>query len=105
MVSDRKRQRRVPPPQAGRGTPPTDTLEEARYLRRLSDTKRQVLVHLRDKSIAQGWIEYFDRDFIRLTRDPGPNLFIFKREIVYLAELPDRRRSNATTENGRESNR
>jgi len=33
-----------------------------------------------------GWIEYYDRNMIRLTRDGHPNLFIFKNQIAYVAE-------------------
>ena len=34
----------------------------------------------------RGWIEYYDRNMLRLTRDGKPNLFIFKHQIAYLAE-------------------
>ena len=35
---------------------------------------------------VRGWIEYYDRDMVRLTRDDKPNLFIFKHDILYIAE-------------------
>ena len=36
--------------------------------------------------MVHGWIEYYDRNMVRLTREGGPNLFIFKHEIMYIAE-------------------
>jgi host factor-I protein len=43
-------------------------------------------VKLVDGEIVRGWIEYYDRNMIRVTRDGKPNLFIFKHQIAYLAE-------------------
>ncbi len=34
-----------------------------------------------------GVIEYYDRSFIRITRQSEPNLFIFKHDINYVVEL------------------
>jgi hypothetical protein len=36
-----------------------------------------------------GIIEFYDANFIRLTRDNGPNLFLFKHDIKYLFEVPE----------------
>ena len=41
-----------------------------------------------DGEEVRGWIEYFDRDIIRLTRDREANLFIYKERIKYLYEDP-----------------
>jgi sRNA-binding regulator protein Hfq len=32
------------------------------------------------------WIEYYDRNMLRLTRQDQPNLFIYKQQIAYVAE-------------------
>jgi len=39
-----------------------------------------------DGQIVSGWIEYYDKNMVRLTREGAPNLFIFKHEIMYIAE-------------------
>ena len=39
-----------------------------------------------DGEVVRGWIEYYDRRMVRLTREGAPNLFIFKHEIAYIAE-------------------
>jgi host factor-I protein len=45
-----------------------------------------VVVKLLDGETVRGWIEYYDQRMIRLTREGQPNLFIFKHDIVYIAE-------------------
>ena len=41
-----------------------------------------------DGEEVQGTVEYYDKSFIRITRDGLPNLFIFKHDIKYLMEDP-----------------
>jgi host factor-I protein len=67
-------------------TPPEETSEEAAYLKSLSEKQKPISVKLADGEIVQGWIEYYDKNMLRLTRDDKPNLFIFKHEIMYLSE-------------------
>jgi host factor-I protein len=68
-------------------TPPPDTThEEAAYLKMLVEKQRPVLIKLTDKEVVRGWIEYYDRTMLRLTREGKPNLFIYKDQIAYLAE-------------------
>ncbi len=66
--------------------PPEETLEEAAYLKSLGDKQKSVQVKLLDGEVVRGWIEYYDKHMIRLTREGAPNLFIFKHEIMYIAE-------------------
>ncbi len=75
-------------PQArkGRTPPPEETFEEAGYLKMLGEKQRPVRVKLLDGEIVKGWIEYYDRHMIRLTRDGAPNVFIYKHDIQYIAE-------------------
>lgn len=69
---------------------PAQTLEEPKYLKRLVENKTRVLVVMRDDEEAEGTIEYWDATFIRLTCEPiEPNLFIYKHDIKYIAELED----------------
>jgi host factor-I protein len=66
---------------------PEVTLEEVRYLKYLADHDVPVRVRLRTNEEVEGTIEYYDRSFIRLTREGEANLFIFKHDIKYLYEL------------------
>ena len=67
--------------------PQGQTFEEVRYLRHLIDNAVPVTVRLADNEQVSGTIEYYDVNFIRLTRKGAPNLFIFKHDIKYLFEL------------------
>ncbi len=71
---------------SGKLPPPEDTFEESAYLKSLGEKQRAVSVKLMDGEVVRGWIEYYDRNMIRLTRENAPNLFIFKHEIMYIAE-------------------
>lgn len=66
--------------------PPEDTHQESAYLKMLGEKQRPVRVKLMHGEVVRGWIEYYDRRMIRLTREGAPNLFIFKHEIAYIAE-------------------
>lgn len=70
----------------GRTPPPEDTFEEAAFLKFLGEKQRPVLIKLMDGQTVRGWIEYYDKNMVRLTRQGAPNLFIFKHEIMYIAE-------------------
>lgn len=70
----------------GRTPPPEDTFEEASFLKLLGEKQKPVSVKLMDGQTVRGWIEYYDKNMVRLTREGAPNLFIFKHEIMYIAE-------------------
>lgn len=70
----------------GRTPPPEDTFEEAAFLKALGEKQKLVSLKLMDGQIVQGWIEYYDKNMVRLTRQDAPNLFIFKHEIMYITE-------------------
>lgn len=72
----------------GRTPPPEETFEEASYLKSLGEKQKLVSIKLLGGEIVTGWIEYYDRSMIRLTREGAPNLFIFKHEIMYISEGP-----------------
>ncbi len=72
--------------------PPEDTNEEAAYLKALGEKQKVVSIKLMDGEVVRGWVEYYDRDMIRLTREGAPNLFIFKHEIMYISEDAGTRR-------------
>jgi host factor-I protein len=66
---------------------PEQTFEEVRYLRSLSENQVLVRARLTDNSEVEGTIEFYDVDFIRLTRNGKPNLFLYKHDIKYLYEV------------------
>ena len=86
----------------GRTPPPEDTHEEAAYLKLLGEKQHPVRIKMLDGEVVRGWIEYYDRRMVRLTRDGEPNLFIFKHDIAYIAEdgAPRKTRPDSAERNG-----
>ena len=66
--------------------PPDSTNQEVAYLKSLTEKQQPVTIKLVDGETVSGWIEYYDRNMLRLTRDGQPNLFIFKHQIAYVEE-------------------
>ena len=66
--------------------PPECTHQEATDLKTLVEKQRPVTIKLIDGESVRGWIEYYDRNMLRLTREGKPNLFIYKDQISYVAE-------------------
>jgi len=73
-------------PAKKKAPPPESTNEEAAYLKQLAEKQSPIALKLVTGETLRGWIEYYDRNMLRLTRDGKPNLFIFKHQIAYLAE-------------------
>lgn len=67
---------------------PEQTFEEVKYLRHLIDNEIPVRIRLSSNEEVVGVIEFYDANFIRITRQDGPNLFLFKHDIKYLYEEP-----------------
>jgi host factor-I protein len=76
----------------GKTPPPAETFEEAAFLKSVGDRQKPVAIKLMDGDVVRGWIEYYDKNMLRLTRDGAPNLFIFKHEIMYIAEEAGKRK-------------
>jgi host factor-I protein len=70
----------------GRTPPAEETFEEANFLKTLGEKQKPVSIKLMDGQTLSGWVEYYDKHMIRLTREGAPNLFIYKHEIMYIAE-------------------
>jgi sRNA-binding regulator protein Hfq len=66
------------------------THAETLYLGRLIQDKTPVIVKLINDDEISGWIEYYDKSFIRLTRDNAPNVFIYKEQIKFIIENTQR---------------
>jgi len=68
---------------------PEQTFEEVKYLRYLIDKAIPVRIRLSSNEEVSGVIEFYDANFIRVTRDGAPNLFLYKHDIKYLYEDPE----------------
>jgi hypothetical protein len=68
---------------------PAQTFAEVQYLKELVEKRTRIRVKLTSDEEVEGVLEYWDAGFIRVTREDGPNLFIFKDRIKYVLELPE----------------
>ena len=73
--------------------------QEALYLKSLAERQVRVEIKLRDGERLHGWIEYFDDNMLRLTREDGPNLFVYKHHIHTISE-GSKSRTNGAINNG-----
>lgn len=78
--------KKAPPPQNAKSRPPEQTFQEAKYLRTLIEKRIPIRIKLSDNQEIAGVVEYYDKRFIRVTRENEPNLFVFKHDIKYLYE-------------------
>ena len=65
---------------------------EATYLASLREKQTPVTVKLLDGEILRGWIEYYDLNMVRITRENAPNLFVYKHDILYISDENGRSR-------------
>ena len=75
--------------------PPEQTNAENYYFIKQMQNKTAMVVMLDDGTELHGWVEWYDRDCIKLNRTDGPNLMIYKHAIRYMykeEELRQRRR-------------
>jgi len=82
-----------------RQTPTDSTRRETEYIDWLSKNRIRVVVKLVGNEEVRGWIEYYDRDIVRLTRDHDTNLFIYKERVKYLYEEPANRQRRRQPDN------
>lgn len=73
-------------------TPPEQTnAEEFYYLKQMAAKTPMVVVLNNDEEI-QGWIEWYDKSFIKINRHAEPNLLIPKHSIRYMFKEEELRR-------------
>jgi len=69
--------------------PPTDTFAENYYYLKQMSKKTPMAVVFNDGQIIEGYIEWYDRNCIKLNRDGAPNLLVFKSGIKYMYKLSE----------------
>ncbi len=67
---------------------PSQTFEEPAYLKKLVQEHIPVGIKLVNGEEVEGFVEYWDADFLRLTREGDTNLFIYKHDMKYIYEIP-----------------
>ena len=84
--------RRDAAPRGGhKGAPPDQTNAESfSYLKQMQ-ARTPVVVRLVDGEELRGWIEWYDKDAIKLNRESAPNLLLQKHAIKYLYKEEEER--------------
>ncbi len=73
-------------------SPPEQTnAEEFYYLKQMA-AKTAMVVVLNDGEEVRGWIEWYDKNAIKLNRTDGPNLVIPKHNVRYMFKEEELRR-------------
>ena len=74
-----------------RQVPPENTSAEAFYYVKQMNNRTPMVVVLDDGEELRGHIEWYDRACIKLNREGGPNLVIYKHSIKYLLKADELR--------------
>jgi sRNA-binding regulator protein Hfq len=69
--------------------PPSETFAENYYYLKQMNKKTHVAISFLDGETVKGFIEWYDRNCIKLNREKDPNLVVFKRGIKYIYKLEE----------------
>jgi len=78
--------------------PAEQTNAESFYYLKQMQNRTPMVVVLTDGTELNGWIEWYDKNCVKLNRSDAPNLLLFKHSIRYMfkeEELHGRRRRRA----------
>lgn len=75
--------------QAKKSYPPTDTGAENYYYLKQMSKKTPMAVVFQDGQMLEGYIEWYDRNCIKLNRDGAPNLLVYKNALKYMYKLDE----------------
>ena len=67
-----------------KAVPPDQTNAENFYYVKQMQSKTQMVLVLRDGETINGVIEWYDKCCLKINRDDGPNLLVYKPSIKYL---------------------
>jgi host factor-I protein len=71
--------------------PSYDTHAENYYYLKQMNKKTRMAVVLFEGETVEGYIEWYDKNCIKLNRDQQPNLLLYKRSIKYMYKLEDQK--------------
>jgi host factor-I protein len=74
--------------------PPSETFAENYYFLKQMNKKTHVAIVFNDGETTDGYIEWYDRNCIKLNRIAAPNLLIYKRSVKYLYKLEEKEDSD-----------
>ncbi len=69
--------------------PPTDTFAENYYYLKQMGKKTPMAVIFQDGERIEGYIEWYDRNCIKVNREGAPNLLVYKAAIKYIYKMDE----------------
>lgn len=75
------------PPLIKKQVPPDQTNAENFYYVKQMQSKTQMVFVLRGGETIHGSIEWYDKTCLKINRDEGPNLLIYKANIAYMYKV------------------
>jgi len=75
-----------------KGAPAEQTHAESFYYQKQMQSRTTMVIVLKDGEEIQGWIEWYDRNCIKVNRNGQPNLLIYKLNIKYMYKAGENQR-------------
>lgn len=83
-------------PSNGKKTaPPEQTHAENYYYQKQMQAKTPMVIVLQDGESLNGIIEWYDRNCLKIIRNGGPNMIVYKQAIRYMYKASERTPTNA----------
>ena len=89
-----QQQQQSQPPHMKKAHPPTDTFAENYYYLKQMGKKTPMAVVFQDGEILEGYVEWYDRNCIKLNRNGAPNLLVYKNALKYIYKLDEGKESS-----------
>ncbi|MBN1273765.1 MAG: RNA chaperone Hfq [Candidatus Aminicenantes bacterium] len=77
--------------------PPYETSAENYYYLKQMNKKTPLAVTFQDGETIEGYLEWYDKDCIKVNRENAPNLLIFKNNIKYIYKLNENQETQEKT--------
>ena len=90
-LSEIRRDQGLRVPSSRKMVPPEQTNAEAFYYLKQMQARTPIVVRLVDGEEIRGWIEWYDKDVLKVNREGAPNLLIPKHAIKYLFKQEEER--------------
>jgi len=91
------RSHHAPPSGGSRKSGPVDkTYAEEFYYRKQMQSRTRMVIRLTGGEEIRGWIEWYDKDCVKVNRDNDPNLLVMKRYILYMYKADEENGARGT---------
>jgi len=85
--------------------PPSETFAENYYFLKQMSKKTHVAITFLDGETVEGFIEWYDRNCIKLNRKKDPNLLVYKKGIKYIFKIEETAQENLPQPSRRKTTR